>query len=140
MFFKQTQQTNKVFQALDADQAKMALVKANPPKETAVQVQGDDGKFNGIAVSDLSADQKGLVKESLGVLLAPYRQEDRDEVMSIVEETGGVDQLHMAFYQKGDLESDKVWDIWRIEGPAFVWHFRGAPHVHAYINVGHRKA
>jgi len=46
----------------------------------------------------------------------------------------------MAFYEKGDLESDKVWDIWRVEGPSFVWHFRGAPHVHAYINIGHRKS
>ena len=37
---------------------------------------------------------------------------------------------------QGDLKNDKVWDIWRIEGPTFVSHFRGAPHVHAYINVG----
>ena len=42
----------------------------------------------------------------------------------------------MAFYQDGDLQSDKEWDIWRIEGPGMVWHFRGAPHVHAYINIG----
>jgi hypothetical protein len=42
----------------------------------------------------------------------------------------------MAFYQEEDLESDKVWDIWRVEGPTLVCHFRGAPHVHAYINVG----
>jgi len=80
-----------------------------------------------------------LVEQTLSVLLAPYRQEDRDEVMEIVKESGGVDKLHMAFYQKGDLGSDKVWDIWRVEGPSFVWHFRGAPHVHAYINIAHRK-
>jgi hypothetical protein len=70
------------------------------------------------------------------VLLAPYRSEDVDEVMSILKNNGGLEQLHMAFYQEEDLESDKVWDIWRIEGPALVWHFRGAPHVHAYINIG----
>jgi hypothetical protein len=44
----------------------------------------------------------------------------------------------MAFYEQGDLEGDKVWDIWRLEGPSFVWHFRGAPHVHAYINIAQR--
>ena len=60
-------------------------------------------------------------------------------ILEILAATGGVDSLNMAFYQKGDLESDKVWDIWRIEGPAFVWHFRGAPHVHAYINIGQKK-
>ena len=27
---------------------------------------------------------------------------------------------------------------WRVEGPAFVWHFRGAPHVHVWVNVAHR--
>ena len=62
------------------------------------------------------------------------------EVMEIVKESGGMDKLHMAFYQQGDLQSDKVWDMWRVEGPSFVWHFRGAPHVHAYINIGHKKA
>ncbi|HIF00837.1 MAG TPA: DUF3500 domain-containing protein [Planctomycetes bacterium] len=139
MYYGQTKQTNEVFKSLDAGQAKKALITKAPPKENAVQIQGDGGKFAGIAVSELKDDQKQLVEKTLGVLLAPYRQEDRDEVMEIVKESGGVDKLHMAFYKKGDLESDKVWDMWRVEGPAFVWHFRGAPHVHAYINIGHRK-
>lgn len=60
--------------------------------------------------------------------------------MDIVKSSGGMDQLHMAFYSQGDLSGDKTWDIWRVEGPSFVWHYRGAPHVHAYINIGTRKA
>jgi hypothetical protein len=76
------------------------------------------------------------MEETIKVILAPYRQEDVDEVAAILKQTGGLDKLHLAFYQQGDLKSDKVWDIWRVEGPAFVWHFRGAPHVHAYINIG----
>lgn len=140
LYHGQTKQTNKVFQALDADQAAKALVKTDIPKETAVQIQGEGGSFPGIAVGELSADQQKLVEETLSVLLAPYRTEDREEVMQIVSESGGLEKLHMAFFQKGDLESDKVWDVWRVEGPAFVWHFRGAPHVHAYINIGHKKA
>ena len=139
MYYSQTKQTNEVFQSLDAEQAKQALITKAPPKENDVQIQGDAGKFAGIAVSELKDDQKQLVEKTLSVLLAPYRQEDRDEVMEIVKESGGLDKLHMAFYQNGDLESDKVWDMWRVEGPSFVWHFRGAPHVHAYINIGHRK-
>ena len=59
--------------------------------------------------------------------------------MEIVKSNGGTDKLHMAFYQNGDLGNDKVWDMWRVEGPGFVWHFRGAPHVHAYINIGSVK-
>jgi hypothetical protein len=30
---------------------------------------------------------------------------------------------------------DPYWQIWRIEGPGTVVHFKGHPHVHAYIQV-----
>jgi hypothetical protein len=139
IYHYQTQQTNEVFKALDANQAAVALVE-NAPGESAVQLQGEQGTFPGIRVGDLSADQRQLVEQTLGVLLAPYREEDRSEVMEILKAHGGVESLHMAFYKQGDLGDDKVWDIWRVEGPAFVWHFRGAPHVHAYINIGAAQA
>jgi len=137
LFLYQTKQTNEVFKALDSKQMEKALV-ATAPKEDAVALQGDDGKFPGIGVSELSSDQKQLVEATLKVLLAPYRPEDVDEVMAILKAGGGVDKLHMAFYKQDDLKNDKVWDIWRVEGPSFVWHFRGAPHVHAYINIGQK--
>lgn len=135
LFLYQTQQVNEVYRALDPQQAKQALI-ATAPGESAVPLQGSTGKFPGIAVQELKADQQALVEKTLGVLLAPYRKEDVDEVFAILKATGGFDKLHLAFYQQGDLRDDKVWDIWRVEGPSFVWHFRGAPHVHAYINVG----
>ena len=56
--------------------------------------------------------------------------------MEILNSSGGLDQLHMAFYQQEDIDNDRVWDIWRVEGPSMVWHFRGAPHVHASLNIG----
>ncbi|MFN4919511.1 MAG: DUF3500 domain-containing protein [Planctomyces sp.] len=139
IYYYQTQQTDAVFRSLTADQAAKALV-AQAPAETAVQLQGDAGKFAGIQVGELSAEQKQQVEQALKVLLAPYRTEDVSEVMDIVKSSGGMDQLHMAFYSQGDLSGDKTWDIWRVEGPSFVWHYRGAPHVHAYINIGTRKA
>lgn len=135
LFFYQTQQVNEVFKALDAGQAKQALVESSPA-EDEVALQGKKGKFPGIAVSELSSDQKELVADTLKVLLNVYREEDVQEVMSILKEGGGLDSLHMAYYSDGDLKGDKVWDVWRIEGPSFVWHFRGDPHVHAYINIG----
>lgn len=139
LFYSQTLATNKVFAALDSDQAKKALINTNAPRETAVQIQGPKGRFPGIAVADLKADQQEVVKATLRHLLAPFREEDRDEVMDIVK-SDGLEKLHMAFYSRGDLGSDRVWDIWRVEGPSFVWHFRGAPHVHAYINIAHKTA
>jgi hypothetical protein len=135
LFHYQTTQANEVFRALDPKQAEKALV-AKAPKEDAVALQGASGTFPGIPVGELSADQKQLVEKTLKVILAPYRKEDVDEVFEILKAGGGIDKLHMAFYQQEDLLDDKEWDIWRVEGPSVVWHFRGAPHVHAYINIG----
>lgn len=134
LFHYQTKQVNEVFRALNSSQAAKALV-SKAPSEAAVELQGEKGMFPGISVSELSSDQKQLVEATLKVLLAPYRPEDVDEVFAILKASGGVDKLHLAYYQEGDLQDDKTWDIWRVEGPSFVWHFRGAPHVHAYINI-----
>ena len=87
-------------------------------------------------IASLTDGNPFFIEETLKVLLAPYRKEDVEEVMEILKSSGGVDKLYMAFYQQEDLGSDKVWDIWRVEGPSLVCHFRGAPHVHAYINIG----
>lgn len=135
LFHYQTRKANEVFAALDPKQRDQALLD-KAPRENAVQLQDKGGAFPGIAVSDLSADQRKLVRAVIKDLLAPYREEDVEEAMSMLKEGGGMKTLHMAFYKEGDLKSDQVWDIWRIEGPTFVSHFRGAPHVHAYLNIG----
>jgi hypothetical protein len=134
VFFYQTQKANEVFAALDGTQREKALL-ADAPRESDVPVQGPAGMFPGIGVSELSADQQALVEEVVRVVLAPYRQEDVDEAMALLKADGGWDKLHMAFYQSEGLGGDKVWDVWRMEGPSFVSHFRGAPHVHAYLNI-----
>lgn len=134
LFFFQTQKVNEVFAALDKDQAAAALLPKAPP-ESKVQPQGKNGDIPGLKVGDMSSDQKELVQSALKTILSPYRDEDGAESMAIIEAGGGIDALRFAFYQQGDLENDKVWDIWRIEGPNSVCHFRGAPHVHAYIHI-----
>jgi hypothetical protein len=134
VFYYQTQKANEVFKALDGKQRTVALVE-KAPREDAVAVQGPSGKFPGLAVGELSSDQKGLVESVMKVILAPYREEDVNEALSILKAGGGLDGLHMAFYQSNDIGDDHEWDIWRLEGPSFVWHFRGAPHVHTYVNI-----
>jgi hypothetical protein len=138
VFYYQTQKANEVFKALDGKQRKSALLE-KAPKEAEVLVQGSAGNFPGLAVGELSADQKALVESVMKVILAPYREEDVNEAIAILKDGGGLDSLRMSFYESDDLGSDKEWDIWRLEGPTFVWHFRGAPHVHAYVNIA-RKA
>lgn len=131
----QTKQVNKVFQALDSPQRDVALL-PNAPEESAVRLQGAEGRFPGLRVGEMTSDQQELVAETIQTLLSPYREADVEEVMAILRDNGDIADLRMAFYEQEDLNGDKEWDIWRIEGPTFVWHFRGAPHVHAYINIG----
>jgi hypothetical protein len=138
VFYYQTLKANEVFNALDDKQRKLALLD-KAPKEDAVLVQGSSGTFPGIAVSELSRDQKALVESVFKIILAPYREEDVSEALEIQKAGGGLDALHMAFYQSADVGSDKVWDIWRLESPTVVCHFRGAPHVHAYININKKS-
>lgn len=135
LYHYQTKKANEVFASLDGEQQKKALLQ-KPPAESKVPLQGAEGKFTGISGSDLSEDQRELLESVLRVIFAPYRKEDVDEVMETIKQTGGLKKLNMSFYQEGDLNKDKVWDNWRVEGPGLVCHFRGAPHVHAYINVG----
>jgi hypothetical protein len=44
----------------------------------------------------------------------------------------------MSFYKNFDIGNDGVWDIWQLESPNMLWYFRGAPHVHTWVNI--RKA
>ncbi|MHC4404948.1 MAG: DUF3500 domain-containing protein [Planctomycetota bacterium] len=134
VFWHQAMAANGVYGTLDGKQQKQALVKT-APRENAVGFQGSGGRFSGIPVAELSADQKEHVQKVLRKLIEPYRQSDRDEVVACLKTQGGLDRCHLAFYQQGDLGDDGVWDVWRLEGPAFVWHFRGSPHVHTWVHV-----
>lgn len=132
VFWPQAVAANKVFAMLDGKQRGLALVD-NLPDESAMAFR-ESGR-PGIAVAELSADQKEELQRALAVLVEPYRQSDRDEVAACLKKMGGLDQCSMAFYREGDLGKDEVWDCWRLEGPAFAWYFRGAPHVHVWVNV-----
>jgi hypothetical protein len=68
-------------------------------------------------------------------LIEPFRMEDREEAVECLSKQGGLDACSLAFYQDEDIGEDGVWDNWRIEGPSFVWYFRGSPHVHVWVNV-----
>lgn len=134
VFWPQALKANKLYQMLDGKQREQALVKV-APFEWAVGFKGKQEKREGIRVADLSPDQQSHVQEVLKTLLDPYRGLDREEVYQCLEAQGGLNECSIAFYQEDDLGNDGVWDNWRLEGPAFVWHYRGAPHVHVWVNV-----
>jgi hypothetical protein len=134
VFWHQALAANKVFEMLDGKQREKALV-AKLPREQDSGFRGADGQYPGIAVKELAGDQQSLVQEVLQKLIEPYRQVDRDEVLKCLNAQGGLGKCGLAFYSDGDVGNDKVWDCWRLEGPSFVWYFRGAPHVHVWVNV-----
>ncbi len=137
VFWPQALEANKVWAVLDGKQRRKALVDRSP-RESAVAFRGEKGSYPGIPISELTADQKQAVQRVLQKLLEPFRQVDRQEVVECLQAQGGLDQCHLAFYKDHDLGGDQVWDNWRLEGPAFVWYFRGAPHVHVWVNVASR--
>lgn len=134
VFWPQAVAANEVYAMLDGAQRQKAEV-AKTPDESAVGFRGPQGKFPGIPLADLSSDQRELVQKVLQKLIEPYRQNDRDEVLAALKAQGGLDKCALAFYTDEDLGSDRVWDNWRLEGPSFVWYFRGFPHVHVWVNV-----
>ena len=135
VFWHQAVEANKLFQTLSRSQRKEALVTHGMPSEERVGFKGKGGQFQGCPVSDFTDDQRSEVQRILKILLEPFRQSDRDEVSRCLKSQGGLDGCHLAFYKEGDLGDDKIYDNWRLEGPSFVWYFRGRPHVHVWVNV-----
>lgn len=157
IFWYQALLANQVYQALDVKRRRQALVlKGMPyyevdgridrrtilpdtrlpqPLEPDVRFQGPKGTFPGLAIREMARDQKRDVERLLTGLLEPYRPEYQEQVRHCLRRQGGLDACSIAFYQERDLGDDGEWDNWRLEGPAFVWYFRGFPHVHTWIHV-----
>jgi hypothetical protein len=135
VFWPQAQAANKLFEMLDGKQQEQALVRAGLPPESHVGFRGKEGPFQGISVGDLSSDQRDHLQDVVNMLVEPYRQGDRDEALACLKAQGGLEACHLAYFAQQDIGNDHVWDIWRLEGPSFVWHYRGAPHVHVWVNV-----
>jgi hypothetical protein len=134
IFWYQAQRANEVYHALDGKQQQQALIAVAPP-ESAIRFRGDHGPLPGIPMAALSPDQQELVHQVMHDILAPFRPSDVKEALRELKSGGGFEKLRLSFYKQDDLGNDGVWDIWRLEGPAFVWHFRGAPHVHTWVNI-----
>jgi hypothetical protein len=158
IFWYQAQEAHKVYQLLDGKQQQQAVVaKGMPyyefgkgidrtpilPESTFPNPMEPDVRFRGpratelpgLPIGSMSRDQKEAMTKVLRSLLQPYRQPYQDQVMSCLKKQAGLDKCHLIFYQERTLGKEGEWDNWRIEGPAFVWYFRGYPHVHIWIHI-----
>jgi len=100
--FEQALKANKLYQMLDGKQRELALI-AEMPAEADVPFQGREGRFPGIPIADLTADQKEHAQDVLKSLLEPYRLSDREEASKCLEKQGGLDKCSLAFYKQGDI-------------------------------------
>lgn len=135
-YWFQAKRANEVFRALDGRQQALALLASSRDEagSKTVRLTGKTTGLDGIPMTELAADQKGLVRQVIGDLLAPFRKEDAAESLKYIE-AAGFDHLHMAFYKNEDVGNDGVWDVWQIEGPSMIWYFRGDPHVHCWAHI-----
>ena len=136
VYWYQAKRANQVFQALDGKQRTMALL-GDPREEkgtATVALKKPGEPIPGLPVSDMTRDQRELVDKVLADLLLPFRKKDADEAMKYIRENG-VEKLTMSFYKNLDIGSDGVWDVWQLESPNMIWYFRGAPHVHTWVNI-----
>lgn len=134
VFWPQALEANKVYKMLEPDQREAAVLRESP-HEADVMFQGKKGKLPGLLVKDMGPDQKKQMQNVLTALIEPFRVEDQSEALACLKKQGGLDACALSFYSDGDIGKDNVFDNWRLEGPSFVWYFRGSPHVHVWVHV-----
>ena len=136
VFNYQTKKVLSVFDALNPDQRMQAIIKGTPGEQAeSVRLRKQSETMPGIPYQDLSSDQRQLVEEVMRTILSPYRREDADEVMQIIKTQGGMEKIHLAFYEDMQMNDGQRWHFWRLEGPGFVWNYRVLPHVHTFVNI-----
>ena len=131
-----------------SEQLDQAVV-AEKPHQLMLQVQGRGGRFDGVSVSTFNEEQRATFCELLATMFASYAPSFAEQATSDLQHLGGIDQLNVAVYAENGFYGDGVrfldvaaraderayFQVWRIEGPGFVLHFEGYPHVHAYLRI-----
>ena len=116
-----------------ASSSEQALVRRGPAGERS-RFRGKDGQFPGLPVSEMSKDQKEHLQDVLQCCSSRIARATATRWPSASRSKAASTSAVWPSTQN-DLGDDGVWDIWRLEGPSFVWYFRGAPHVHVWVNV-----
>jgi len=136
VWWYQGRQANAIFATLDdKEKARALIAKADPAAPRSITLRGDRPDAPGLPVADLDGQQKQMVQKLLQDLTSPFRAFDVEEVRECLREAGGADKLRLTYFKDGDIGNDQVWDIWKLEGPAFAWFFHGSPHVHTWVNI-----
>jgi Protein of unknown function (DUF3500) len=124
----------RLFRSLDDGRRKQALME-EAPVQTQIEVQGRTGSFVGIPVSELASSGKDLARDLVERILSTYAEQEVAYARECLTANGGVENLFLSYYQHDDDGEIPEAQVFRLEGPASVFYFRGYPHVHAFLNV-----
>ena len=128
---------NQFVQQLSVEQQAKGLATVQPRSERSSAVIKKRKKdLPGLPSSDLSAQQKQLLLDTMKKMLAMFRSDDVEATIKSIVDHKVIDRLSISWYPgKYDIGSDGVWDTWQIESPEMVWYFRGQPHIHSYFHL-----
>src|SRR5262249_16487413 len=124
----------RLLRSLDPGRKKLAVLE-EAPVQTQIELQGRHGSFPGIPVAELAAEPKAVAKELVDRTLSTYPLDDANYARECLTANGGIEGLFLSYYQHGQDGDIPEAQVFRLEGPGAVFHFRGHPHVHAFINV-----
>jgi hypothetical protein len=124
----------RLLRSLDAGRRKEAVLE-EAPVQTQIELQGRHRSFPGIPVAELAPESKSLVRELVERICSTYAPDDVVYARECLSANGGPDALSLSYYQHGEDGDIPEAQVFRLEGPAAVFYFRGYPHVHAFVNV-----
>jgi hypothetical protein len=142
---------NRFTASLAPEERARALL-PTPPHELVLQVQGAGGRFPGVRIGSVSETAQREAERLIDTVLATYPEAQRRLARACVDANGGVGALSFACYEDRGFYADMAsyaslsaaerarrgepyWQVWRLEGPGAIVHFKGHPHVHAYVQI-----
>ena len=124
----------RLLRSLDPGRRKLALLE-EAPVQTQIELQGRKGSFAGIPVAELDTEGKALARELVEHIFSTYPPDDVAYARECLDANRGLNALFLSYYQHGEDGEIPEGQVFRLEGPAAVFYFRGYPHVHAFLNV-----
>ncbi len=133
VFFPQAIAATGLYDLLDGTERERARIRQGP-EESDIRFSAP-GTQRGLPLSDLSPDQLEEAGRLVAILVEPFRQRDREQVVAALAARGGLAAASLSFFEPWYRGGDDLWDSFRLEGPGLTWHFRGDPHVHVWAHV-----
>lgn len=124
----------RLFRSLRAEEQRAALLPV-APIQTRIELQGPGGRFPGVPLAGVAPGSLALARALVEGILENYPADDVAYARRCLERNGGLAALHLSYYEEGADAGRSEYPIFRLEGPAAVFHFRGHPHVHAFAHV-----